>query len=330
MKWKESVIIFMCLLGIQSCKNDIEINAPWKETPVVNGFLDINSASQFIRITKTFQNASNLNPQQAAQISDSLYFDTMVVKVIDISSTPADTFYFTRKDTLNKDAGYFASDKNYLYCCNTLQPKLADVYQLSIYNPKSGNTYTSQTSIVDKAVVMPRNIPPNNYKLDIYYNSNIPDYISFEWGPAKNAVIYTGLIRYYFTENNVNKSVDQYVSINEEAVFTYFFKAVQMNQYLINIFGKIDPNASDTIPFRIMKTVDYVVLSGSSDLKIAVDLSKPNTSLLQVKPEFSNITGGIGLFTSRSTSIKNIPFDTKTPYDNAKNLTINVKGFPQK
>ena len=327
MKLKNYLIIILVLMAFQSCKNDIDINAPWKETAVVNGFLDINSPDQYIRITKTFQNASNLTPQQAAQISDSLYFDSLIVKIVDQTDT-TQTFNFYKNYTIQKDSGYFASDKNIVYYCNNMQPILGHVYKLTIYNPKSGNTYTSQTSIVDKAVIM-KNSP--SYVLDIFYDAKIPNYINFNWVASQNAVIYTGLIRYTYTENSIPKSIDQYISINEENIFTYYFLSNQMNQFFINKFGLRDVKANplDSLVFRKITSVNYVVLAGSSDLKIAVDLSKPNTTLLQVKPDFSNIQGGLGLFTSRSTSIKNIPFDPKTPYSSEKNLTLNVKGFAQ-
>jgi hypothetical protein len=332
MKLKNSFIILLFLLGIQSCKNDIEINAPWKETAIVNGFLDIGTAQQYIRITKTFQNASNLTPQQAAQISDSVYFDTLIVNVIDLTSG-VDTFSFIKTTSIPKDTGYFASDKNILYYCNNMLPKLGHVYQLIILNPKSGKTYLSQTSIVGKTSIMPNNSSSSPYRFDIYYDPNIPNYIQFEWSPVPSAFIYTALIRYYYTENNISKSADEILVPNDEEVKTspdtYFlnFQSFKMNQFLIDYFGRRD--TADHSVFRKITEIDYVVLSGSKDLLNAVDLSKPNTSLLQVKPDFSNIQNGLGLFTSRSTTTLKVPFDLLTPYSSEKNLTLNVRGFAQ-
>lgn len=329
MKLKNCLIILIVLMAIQSCKNDIDINAPWKETAVVNGFLDIGTTQQYIRITKTFQNSANLTPQQAAQISDSLYFDTLIVYVVDLT-TGVDTFNFSKNTSIPKDPGYFANDKNILYY-DSMKPKLGDIYQLTIINPKSGKTYISQTSIVGFAPIMPGNIAPNNYTLDIFYTPGVPNYIQYEWHAAPNGVIYTALIRYNYTENNVQKYTDQYIASNEETVFIYHFLSSQMNQFLINIFGLRDlfHNPGDTLVFRKITGINYVILAGTNDLKTAVDLSKPNTSLLQVKPDFSNIQNGLGLFTSRSTSSLNIPFDPNTPYSSEKNLTLNVKGFAQ-
>ena len=326
MKLKNSFIILLFLIGIQSCKNDIEINAPWKETAIVNGFLDIGTTQQYIRITKTFQNAANLTPQQAAQISDSVYFDTLIVNVIDLT-TGVDTFHFFKNTSIQKEPGYFASDKNILYYCDNLLPKLGHIYQLSIVNPKSGKTYLSQTSIVGKTTIMPNNSSGSPYRLDIFYDPNIPNYIQFEWNPVSNAFIYTALIRYYYTENSIQKTADESIAINDQSTFFYNFQSYQMNQFLLGYFGRRD--TSDHSVFRKITEINYVVLSGSKDLLTAVDLSKPNTSLLQVKPDFSNVQNGLGLFTSRSTTSLKVPFDLLTPYSSEKNLTLNVRGFAQ-
>jgi hypothetical protein len=47
-------LIILILLGItfNSCKNDLEINAPYEDTAVVYGFLDQNQPVQYIRIQK--------------------------------------------------------------------------------------------------------------------------------------------------------------------------------------------------------------------------------------------------------------------------------------
>ena len=63
------------LIVLSACKNEIDINAPYKDIPVVYGFLDQNQATQYIRIQKLYQNAANQTTDQGAKIADSLYFD---------------------------------------------------------------------------------------------------------------------------------------------------------------------------------------------------------------------------------------------------------------
>jgi hypothetical protein len=335
MKILKGLILYSSLLAIQACNNAIDINAPWKETAVVNGFLDIGTSDQFIRITKTFQNASNLTPAQAAQISDSLYFDTLIVNLYDLT-TGTDTFRFIRKDTIAKDAGYFANDKNYLYYCR-MQPASGHTYKLEIINPKSGNAYYGQASVIDRANIM-NGSTFSSYTVDINYSQY--NFVLFEWDIVPNAAVYNSIIRYYYDEypkgqpqNTVTRYVDESVSVNDitpnaSSYFLYRLRATDMNQFLVNTFGGIPALSGDTSAFvrTIKPYLVYIVQVGSSDLKTAIDLSKPNTSLLQVKPNYSNVQNGLGLFTCRSTGTKNIPFSSSA---DQKNMTKGISGFVQ-
>jgi hypothetical protein len=161
------------------------------------------------------------------------------------------------------------------------------------------------------------NIKP--YRADNFY--------LYRWTAARNGAIYDAIIRYEYSEypvgqpqNKVDKFIDQYVAFNDETVFTFTRHTSELNFFLRNRMSFV-PGIE-----RSMNQVRYVVIAGSEDLKTAIDISKPSTSLLQVRPEFSNIQGGLGVFTSRSTSSKIIPFanDSSKIY-----LTQNVPNFPQ-
>ncbi|MFI5222096.1 MAG: hypothetical protein ACHQK8_07210 [Bacteroidia bacterium] len=327
------------VLFFQSCDNTLDINAPYKETPVVFGFLDPGQTTQYIRITKTFQNSTNITPQQAAQDPNLLYFDTLVVKLVRIYTNPIrisyDTFDFYKTNAILKDQGYFSNALNFLYACDykfDTAFKSNSSYKLIIYNPKSGNSYYAVTSIVGTAGIMTGNF--SLFTLDFYYDS--PDWLFFQWDPAPNAFVYSPIIRYHYKEGpkgqtpSTPKTVDQVVYPNIDP-YHASINALAFNQFLINSFGGIDTKTgNDSSVFsRTMISIDYVVLAGSSDLATASNFSKPNTSLLQVMPLYSNIPDCIGLFTSRSTSIKPIPWNPGTQTKSIKNLTYRVCGFPQ-
>lgn len=332
---KNSIILFFVIASF-GCNNEIDINAPWKETPVVNAFLDASLSTQYFRITKTFQNASNMTPQQAAQISDSLYFDTLIVTLTNTSTNQVYSFFKTTG--LAKDPGYFANDKNILYACN-MTPDPKSSYKLDIFSPKSGNHYYSLSAVIEGAVIMPDNSPSSPFKITFNYDPMYGgwtnyNYIQFTWSLAKNAAFYDAIIRYAYTENGVKKYLDQYIEanrvatdqeINKNRITYYSIHDYSLNKYLATVF-----NATPFTGSRTMDSIYFVVVAGSNDLKTAVDYSKPNTSLLQVKPTFSNISGGaLGIFTSRNSKSLYVPFDPKPAYDSRKNLTIGVNGFPQ-
>jgi hypothetical protein len=96
-----TLLAFVLLAG---CENDIEINAPWRETPVVYGFLDPNTGTQYLRIQKTYQNSTSITTEEGAKINDSLYFDSIVVKV----KSSNQNITFTKTTEIPKEAGCFA------------------------------------------------------------------------------------------------------------------------------------------------------------------------------------------------------------------------------
>lgn len=330
MKLNYILIILIGIITTQSCKNDVDIYAPWKETPIVYGFIDINSDTQFVRISKTFQTSNNQTPQQGAQISDSLYFKNVEVTIT--NSRSGKKFNLTKSNTTPKNQGYFPNDVNYLYNdlgmlkiidglpnlpTDTLNYK-GDNYVLNIHSLNTNNNYSANTSILGKAAIMP-NSP--NYQLYIRPELSYV-YVLFNWEFVSNAVLYDGIIRYIYSENGVTKYADQIVAKNETTKNSNIIKSDQLNSFMKNYFN------TDAMPVyqREIIKVQYVVLSGSIELKTAIDIESPNLSLLQFKPTYSNINGGLGLFTSRSTSIKDIGFqDDLSKY----NLTKGVNGFPQ-
>src|ERR1700761_3566888 len=66
--------IFLCLLGLVffSCKNDIQLNAPYKEYPSIYAVLNAYETVQMIRINKVFLGVGDAN--QMAKVADSVNY----------------------------------------------------------------------------------------------------------------------------------------------------------------------------------------------------------------------------------------------------------------
>jgi hypothetical protein len=302
-KSKISLLLFV-LCCLAACKNDIEINAPWEEIPVVYGLLDVNQPTQYIRIEKAYQNAINLTTAEGAKISDSLYFKDIIVK---LKNSYSETL-LTRVDTFTKDPGFFATDVNYLYKTNvTLDP--AQTYTLEITSNQTGKKYTGRTQLVGKSTI---NIAPN-YKFFIrpYLDYNR---INFPFQPASNGFVYDVLIRFKYKEypvgnptafivKNIDYILDKNITDVPASGKTY---NPYSRDWIFFIKSNIEANNAVT---RELMQVDYVVIAGSKELKDIIDLSKPSAVIVQRKKDYSNIDGGLGIFSSRSETVKSsVPF----------------------
>jgi hypothetical protein len=76
---KKNLLIILVLLGFVSCDNKLEINAPYREIPVIYGFININDTVQYLRIQKVFQNSIEVKANEASKISDSLELKNITV-----------------------------------------------------------------------------------------------------------------------------------------------------------------------------------------------------------------------------------------------------------
>jgi hypothetical protein len=58
--------------------------------------------------------------------------------------------------------------------------------------------------------------------------------------------------------------------------------------------------------------ITYIAYGGSSEFQTLLDLNNPNLTIVQKNPEFSNITNGLGIFTSRNYKETKMEIDPTT------------------
>ena len=299
MNFKNLLLLFVFALGLNSCKNDLEINAPYEDIAVVYGFLDQNQPVQYIRIQKLYQNNANITTAEGAKLTDSLYFDSLVVTLIQGSNS----YPCTKIDTIYKDSGTFGNDKHYLYACSIPKNNNIDErYQLLIYHPKSGKTFKSSTSIVKDAQIEARTIPirltPEGHAFPFRFMS------------GKNSFLYDLIIRFKYAETDKadNKTENKYYDYYVRRSGEYTYREGVTNSEIItsqNFLNSLkEAIKRDNNKTRKVIGIEFIAYGGSKEYKELLDLSKPNTSIVQKNTEYSNIENGKGIFTSRNYTVQ--------------------------
>lgn len=296
------IILSICCLG--ACKNDIEINAPWQEIPVVYGLLDVNQTVQYIRIQKAYQNSINQTTAEGAQIGDSLYLKDLVVMI------NSDTF--KPVDTIAKDPGFFAQNTNTIFAGKVSDMNLNKTMVLSIQSIKTGKTYIGKTSLVGPATM-------KSYFMN--FNTFInPSDIQLVFNAPEKSYTFDGILRFKYKEYPTGNSASATTyTIDYQIPNSYLFKNsnyVIPNLLFINYLKeKILPKAGFD---REIVSIDFLAIGGSKELKDFIDITTPSSSIVQKKVDYSNIEGGaLGIFSSRS----------QTPFLNLdiKNVTGNTQ-----
>lgn len=291
-------LTFILLISIFlfACENDIDLNTEFVETTVVFGLLDKNSDTQFVKINKTFID-DQLSAIDLAKQSDRLFFDTLEVNLIEGDNI--DTFPLS-KIQKPKDPGLFANDRNDIYY-TTARLKSNTTYRLSI--KKADSTFTfGQTETIDTVLVDRPRLSLGNNSSVAFINRDFrfaPAIFSFV--PGKNVAEMEVTGYFHFIEIIGNDSIARRVRfpINNFTSPPYETR-YDGERFFNELESQVAPSTNPTrkvIPN--FNNIEIEIISADADLKFFRELNGPIEGLAQVRPEFTNIENGIGLFSSR-------------------------------
>lgn len=301
--------LFAVFTLLFSCKNELDINAKWKETIVVYGMLNANDSVQYIRVSKAFLNEKT-GALQAAKISDSLYLDSAVVKLRSSDNSFSDKL--TRVWNIAKDSGLFANDINPLYKLSTTGARALDPakrYILEVLSPKTGNTVRAETNLVGLSnILSPFRDSTSNFAVT-------PEYLTISLKAGQNSFAYDIKLDITYDEFPVN---DTFKKITKVATWNMLTNASALGSS--NMLYKIPRLAllqflrntitADPGLYHRMKYVGMRVFGGNQLLLDYISVNEPSIGIVQKQAEFSNIQGGIGLFASRCIQrIDKVKFD---------------------
>ncbi len=290
-----SIIIFY-----NSCKEDVNINASWKDITIVYGLLNQNDTTHYIKINKAFLGDGDALIM-AQEPDSSTYGDALDVKVEEWENNKRlNSFVFDTTSIYNKDSGLFYYPGQIVYkCCASLNQNYK--YKLIIKN--KDKIVSSETNLVhDFDIEKPRQGQKINFK------ANTP--LNVKWVSAKNGKRYELMIRFHYKEINkhtldtLNKYIDW--SFGDKKSMTLYGGEEMEIQYHGNQFFSLLENQLSYNPDieRIAGKVDYIFTVVGDELNTYLEVNEPSSSIVQERPEYSNINNGIGIFSCRYQKIR--------------------------
>lgn len=308
---KKILIPFFAVFLAVSCDNTLEINADYDVENVVYGLLDKDQDTQWVRLHRTYLGQDGL--PGGATHSDSLYFDTAAIYLSQLNNADAvvNTYEFYRKDTTLLDPpGTFTTDNYRLYWTDA---PIDPVYRYRVRGFIPGNNnFESTTPIVGSVDI----IKPKGFQKITFGISDA----EFKWDAAKNARLYQGYIHFNYKEAYRSNPRDSLIktltytlpvrtgsNINGSGTFTSEVSYQAYFQFLRNNIG------TSTELVRVFKSIDVEVFAAADDYATYINVSQPSQGIVQEKPLFTNVDGGIGLFSSRSKGTKdNVKLSTSS------------------
>lgn len=307
MRWTIGILLWVTLMG---CREDFDLTTQYVEIPVVYGLLDRQDSVHYLRIQRAYLD-SNTSALALATIPDSIYYpDVLDVWMVDDSTGQRFDFARVAGDTIGlpKEEGLFARQPNVLYrCFGALTPRHS--FTLYVHHTLQDWTLKAQTSLVGEV----ESFIPNN-RFVVNWTGAPDDREGFAWKRAENAMVYD-LVGEFFYWEWVQGSSDSTLRsipftiiksrITELAAPEFVVSTSYATQsFFYRVRSQIAP---DTNRIRKPAYIRFTLAAGGTALGLWVANQRVQQGITggNALEVYTNIEGGIGIFSSRYTTIFN-------------------------
>ena len=320
--------LFSFIAVLSSCSTDVELYASYKDVAIIYGLLDAHADTNFIKITRAFcgTNDNPIDATEVALIADSSnYPGKLDARIIEFESMAGNSYEPTGRvlvlDTMtfhNKEEGVFYAPDQIVYY--TPEPLYTGSdgrrykYRLVVVKP-DGDTVTAQTTMVgdeDFAIVSASvgfQASPTDELGKIYFRSDgvAPLYeigmrFNYHEQHAGAGIAFKSISLPFGTKPLSNYKKLEYSdnSYYQEYSLNWLFNALENTIGGDTVVDANHPN--------VVRYIDDLVISLSAageDLYYYYLANEAQQSI-GITSVYSNINGGFGLFSSRS-SIEKAP-----------------------
>lgn len=302
--------LIAAFVGLSSCETDFSLNGNYQIQPVVFGLLDHQDDWHMIKITKAYLgDGDNL---VYAQNPDSSYFNQVDAVIIEYKDGSATGREWTLFDTIvtgkSTDGLFYAPDqKAYAF----YEPALDSTaeYELTITLEGGAHVVTGRTELIDKFKLSGTILNPQ-YRIQFAPNTVNEDADYDNWTFSVTEGLHAARYNYKYTINWIetyedlstasfsatrnNGDVFQTQSPDNPQVQVANFSGLDFYEFIEQTM--VD---NPDLKSRRFTGLDLQIAVAHEDLNQYMEVSAPVTGIAQVQPEFTNLTGGRGLFSSR-------------------------------
>lgn len=297
--------IFLFIGFFSACTTDFELEGEWKDIPIVYGFISRMDTAHYIRVEKAFLEPGG-NALEIAQNPDSLYYKNVSVQIERINSGAV--FNLERVDGnlegYPREDGIFATSPNYLYKIKASEIKLnnEEPIRLIINRGDDKDLITAETVILSDMTTSSTS-PPNPI------NMSYERQIRFAWNADFSTRLFDVRLFIHIQESslddpnrfeertlewilatNLRRSEDDTERVNIRIQGEEFYRFLASN---------LDNTTSQN---RFFLGMDMQITGVGEELQEFLDIAGSNRGItsFQSIPVYTNLSEGIGLFSSRT------------------------------
>ena len=287
-------LLLLAVLFYSSCETDFDIDAEWKEITIVYGLLDQNDTTHYFRVNKAFLGGNAL---EIAKIEDSSSYKN-ALNVFLYGVRNGDTVQTIQLDTTtisNKDIGQWYNPYMQVYRGYGPLNQNYD-YRLYIKNTVTGKEIHSSTNLVEDFII-------REPKITASFRSGFTS--PFSWDVADNGARYEPTIRFNYAEIPAGTTDTSWLYIDWVQGVQYAEQATAGNKIEMDVLGDafftvVESNVSNDFQgIRFAGLVDYIVSAAGEEYHTYMLVNEPSTSIIQERPEYTNVENGLGMVSSR-------------------------------
>jgi hypothetical protein len=301
---------------IHSCKNDLDLLDEYEEKIVCFAVLNPDDTMHYVRVSKVFLGEGNA--LQFAQVQDSIQLrpENMEVRITRLQNNVEMQYWILTPDTsIPREEGIFLYPQQVIY--RGAFPLLTDgsEYKLTVTDLVSGYVTTSTTTVVRDVV----HTSPTVFQ---FMNFEDEGSISFKFNSSLHGRRYQLKLRFWYDEQFIYDTTQvsyRYVDWYLGETDSYSVQggeqmtvSVQRRNFLNMLVNQVEVNP---LVRRVSRRVDFYYTAAHDDLVTYIKVQQANAGSAQELPEFTNMENGLGLFTTRNTTIfTNFHIDQDTQY----------------
>lgn len=308
------IIGFALLLTFVSCKTDFSVNGEYEERAIVHFLLDPSEDYHFMKLNKTFLGDGNANT--FAQVPDSSYFglvDAVVQEVYDNQVLREWSLTDTVIDNKDENGVFYAPEQRLYYFQADLDDdglsniqKSDKVYRLNVEIENGKHVIFGETGLVNDVLIsMPNQNNSINFMQTTTEYGAQPIRFDVGNGDVGNGEVFN--TRLLFNYREVKASGTEIKTLEwdlgslkrKDIPTTTAIVTAQGEAFYERVRNNIP--IDDNVIRREVESFEIVITAGSEDINTYMLVNEPTSSLAQNKPEFSNVEGGLGIFSSRTT-----------------------------
>lgn len=295
-----------------SCNTKVDLYADYKDVTVVYGLLDVTQDTNMVKIVRAFSGSDEtpIDATQVALIADSSnYPGKLDARIVELKSSVGSPFAATGREIIldtmtlhgkNPGAFYHPDQKVYFTTEKFNQNTATTKYKYKLVVNKASETISAETGIVGGTDFR---IITNS----VTFRADAGDKTGkVKFTAADNAVVYEVKMAFNYKEkrpgqDTVYKRVDWTLgtkSVSELETESTLFVANYSQGLLFNKLR--DAIGDDVVNVeRFIGNFELHIAAGGEELYNYIQINAPSESLSQTIPDYTNVNGGFGVFSSR-------------------------------